>query len=63
LTILGVPVGAHAVVGDHVTIGYYPWWDGAVMPNGLYRCDLRVLFPEAYADSPVPNAPPGGDGP
>jgi len=59
LTVLDAPVGAYVVTGDHVAIGYYPWWDGAVMPKGLYRCDLRVLFPEAYA-APPPDAPADG---
>jgi len=42
----GVRVGVYALVGETVIVG---GGDDVRLPLGYYRCDLRVLYPEAYA--------------
>ena len=57
----GRPRGALLLTGDHIVTGYFPRsGEEPQMPTGYYRCDLRVLFPEAYAAPPPPDAPADG---
>jgi hypothetical protein len=49
----GFLAGVRGIVGDFLIVGF----GGAdTIPGGYYRCDLRLLFPEAYP----PARPPDG---